>query len=119
MSHPQDAPVVTETPTITQLEERHRDALLALAYTTHSVSRNNDGIAKAPHEALQLIDELAAEVGRARLALDRARDEVRRAAESAAGLCPGCGKPKSDHPVGWVPTIIKCHARPGERGPRR
>jgi hypothetical protein len=112
----QDAPVVTATPTITQLEERHRDALLALAYTTQSVSRNNNGIAQAPPEALQLIDELAAEVGEARLALDRLREEIRRAAEGAINLCEVCGKPKSEHGVDWYPTLIICQAK---RGPRR
>jgi RNA polymerase-binding transcription factor DksA len=119
MSHPvsnaQDAPVVTETPTISQLEERHRDALLALAYTTHSVSRNNTTLKNAPDEALQLIDELAAEVGEARLKLDRLREETRRLAESAVDLCPACGEPAGKHNVGFVPTIIQCQSR----GPRR
>jgi trimethylamine:corrinoid methyltransferase-like protein len=86
----QDAPVVTATPTITQLEERHRDALLALAYTTQSVSRNNNGIAYAPPEALQLIDELAAEVGEARLTLDRLREETRRHGSHLLATAQGC-----------------------------
>jgi trimethylamine:corrinoid methyltransferase-like protein len=111
----QDAPVVTDTPTISQLEQQHSDALLALSYTTASVSRNNNGIAFAPPEALQLIDELAAEVGEARLKLDRLREETRRLAESAVDLCPACGEPAGKHNVGFVPTIIQCQSR----GPRR
>jgi hypothetical protein len=115
----QDAPVVTDTPTISQLEQQHSDALLALSYTTASVSRNNNGIAFAPPEALQLIDELAAEVGEARLALDQVREQARRlAAESQVTVRHG-------HLVGLVEDCETCAATrrfrsAGQsRGPRR
>jgi hypothetical protein len=74
-----DAPILQDTPTIEQLEETHSTAMTALAFTTYSVCKNNDGLMNAPRDAIRLIDELAAEVGEARLALDKARESLRSA----------------------------------------
>jgi multidrug resistance efflux pump len=95
---PGDAPILQDTPTIEQLEEAHSTAMTALAFTTHSVSKNNDGLMNAPREAIRLIDELAAEVGQARLDLDKARESLRSAVQIgekgvtfwAKRGCPAC-----------------------------
>jgi hypothetical protein len=104
-SDSQDAPAVTETPTLAQLEEARQTAIDALAFTTFSVSKNNGGLYYAPKEALQLIDELAAEVGEARLRVDQARERLRQAGET----CSACGKSRAEHDQArWYPTLINC-----------